>query len=420
VNRRRQLIIGVVCAAAILGNAASAQEQPVATPARQAALGFPAATDFRLGGDGKHTRLIIDLTRKIDVRAFTLADPFRVVVDLPQVTFQLPAGAGERGRGLVKAFRFGLVMPGGSRIVLDTSGPARIEKAFVLEATDSLPARLVVDLAAVDRETFMRAAAIDNRLPRVSEPSHKGDREVVANSDPRPLIVLDPGHGGIDTGTRSVNGELEKNLVLDFALMLREKLEHSGKYRVVMTRSDDTFIPLGERVRVARNRKAQLFISIHCDAIAKGDGDAQGATVYTLSENASDAEAARLAESENRADVIAGVDLSAEPGEIADILIDLAQRETRNFSHQFARTVVAELKTAARMHKHPLKSAGFRVLKAPDVASVLLELGYVSNRGDLKQLTSEAWRQRVGDALVQAVGGYFSSRLSAGAAAGAN
>ncbi|MGZ5853724.1 MAG: N-acetylmuramoyl-L-alanine amidase [Xanthobacteraceae bacterium] len=397
-----------------------AQERPVAPPAAQAAEGFPVATDFRLGGDAKHTRFIIDLSRKIDVRAFTLADPFRVVVDLPQVAFQLPPRAGEHGRGLVKAFRFGLVMSGGSRIVLDTSGPVRVEKAFVLDPADGLPARLVLDLASVDRETFMRAAAIDNRLPRVTETSHKGDREIIGIGDPRPVIVLDPGHGGIDTGTRSSGGELEKNIVLDFALMLREKLERSGKYRVVMTRSDDTFIALGDRVRLARNRKAQLFVSIHCDAIARGEGDAQGATVYTLSDNASDAEAARLADAENRADVIAGVDLSAEPGEIADILIDLAQRETRNFSHQFARTVVGELKTTARMHKHPLKSAGFRVLKAPDVPSVLLELGYVSNRGDLKQLTSETWRQRVGDALVQAIGGYFTARVSAGTRTGAN
>ena len=168
-------------------------------------------------------------------------------------------------------------------------------------------------------------------------------------------------------------------------------------------------------MRLARSRKAQLFISIHCDAIARGEGDAQGATIYTLSETASDAEAARLAEAENRADVIAGVDLSAEPDDIADILIDLAQRETRNFSAPFrARSSVGELKDTARMHKHPLKSAGFRVLKAPDVPSVLLELGYVSNRGDLKQLTSDVWRQRVGDALVQAVTAYFKARVAGG------
>ena len=336
------------------------------------------------------------------------------------MTFQLPARSGEHGRGLVKAFRFGLVMAGGSRIVLDTAGPVRVEKAFVLDAVDGQPARLVVDLAAVDRETFLRAAAIDNRLPRASEPSRKTDRDVAAAGDPRPVIVLDPGHGGIDTGTQASGGELEKAIVLDFTLMLRDKLERSGKYRVVMTRSDDTFVALADRVRLARARKAQLFISVHCDAIARGEGDAQGATVYTLSETASDTEAAKLAEAENRADVIAGVDLSAEPGDIADILIDLAQRETRNFSTHFARTVVAELKNSARMHKHPLKSAGFRVLKAPDVPSVLLELGYVSNRGDLKQLTSDVWRQRVGDAMVLAVDSFFRSRIADGARGGRN
>jgi N-acetylmuramoyl-L-alanine amidase len=411
---------GIVAAGLLPVSQALAQERPVAPAAAQAAQGFPVATDFRLGGDAKHTRFIVDLTRKIEVRAFTLADPFRVVVDLPQVIFQLPARAGEHGRGLVKAFRFGLVMAGGSRIVLDTAGPVRVEKAFVLDAADGQPARLVLDLATVDRETFLRAAAIDNRLPRAVEPPRKGDRNVAATGDPRPVIVLDPGHGGIDTGTRASGGELEKSIVLDFALMLRDKLERSGKYRVVMTRTDDTFVALADRVRLARGRKAQLFISIHCDAIARGDGDAQGATVYTLSETASDAEAARLAEAENRADVIAGVDLSVEPGDIADILIDLAQRETRNFSSQFARAVVGELKSAARMHKHPLKSAGFRVLKAPDVPSVLLELGYVSNRGDLKQLTSDGWRQRVGDAMAQAVYGYFSTRVSGGTQTGAN
>jgi N-acetylmuramoyl-L-alanine amidase len=183
-----------------------------------------------------------------------------------------------------------------------------------------------------------------------------------------------------------------------------------------MTRSDDTFVPLADRVRFARSRNAQLFISIHCDALARGEGDAQGATVYTLSDHASDAEAAKLADAENRADVISGVDLSAEPDDIAGILIDLAQRETRTFSQQFAKQLVNELKTAARMHKNPLKSAGFRVLKAPDVPSVLIELGYVSSRKDLKQLMSESWRTHVGDAIVKAVDGYFTTRLAGGTA----
>jgi N-acetylmuramoyl-L-alanine amidase len=183
-----------------------------------------------------------------------------------------------------------------------------------------------------------------------------------------------------------------------------------------MTRSDDSFVPLGDRVRFARSRNAELFISIHCDALARGEGEAEGATVYTLSENASDSQAARLADAENRADVISGVDLSVEPDDIAGILIDLAQRETKTFSLQFAKHVVKELGHAARMHKNPLKSAGFKVLRAPDVPSVLIELGYVSNRSDLKELMSESWRAHAGDAVVQAVNAYFTTRLAGGPA----
>jgi N-acetylmuramoyl-L-alanine amidase len=196
---------------------------------------------------------------------------------------------------------------------------------------------------------------------------------------------------------------------------LREKLEKAGKYRVEMTRSDDRFVPLAERVRFARTRQAALFISIHADALAKRDAEAHGATVYTLSETASDNEAAKLAEAENRADVIAGVDLTAEPDDVADILIDLAQRETKTFSVHFARTLVGQLKTAVRLHKHPLKSAGFRVLKASDVPSVLVELGYVSSAQDLKLLTSDAWRAKTTETIAQAVDTYFSTKI-AGAA----
>jgi N-acetylmuramoyl-L-alanine amidase len=394
-------VLGLMCAGVF-----AARAQPAA-----GAGDFPVASDVRVGGDAKQTRFVVDLSQKVEIHAFTLPDPYRVVIDLPQVAFQFPDRAGERGRGLVKAFRYGLVMAGGSRIVLDATGPVRVEKAFVLAASDSQPARLVLDLVPTTREAFLRAAAVDSRparpAARPSEPPPSGD--------PRPVVVLDPGHGGIDSGTRARDGsEAEKNLVLDFAVMLRDKLDKTGKYRVVLTRSDDTFVPLADRVRLARSRNAQLFISIHCDALARGDGDAQGATVYTLSDHATDAEAAKLADAENRADVISGVDLSVEPDDIAGILIDLAQRETRAFSQQLAKHVVTELKTAARMHKHPLKSAGFRVLRAPDVPSVLIELGYVSSRKDLKELMSENWRTRAGDAIVKAVDGYFTTRLAGG------
>jgi N-acetylmuramoyl-L-alanine amidase len=189
-----------------------------------------------------------------------------------------------------------------------------------------------------------------------------------------------------------------------------------------MTRTDDRFVPLGDRVRFARHEGAALFVSIHADALAaRGEADVRGATVYTLSDTASDSEAARLAEDENKADAIAGVDLSSEPEEVAGILVDLAQRETKNFSHHFARTVVGELKTAAKLHRNPLKSAGFKVLKAPDVPSVLIELGYVSNKQDLKLMTSDAWRTRTSEAVAQAVNAFFSTRLAgSGPARGAN
>jgi N-acetylmuramoyl-L-alanine amidase len=351
------------------------------------------------------------------LHAFTLADPYRVVVDIPEVTFQLPAKAGETGRGLIKAFRYGLMMPGGSRLVFDVTKPVRIDKAFVVDATDATPARMVLDLAPTDRDSFLKKIALENKLEPADVPP--SSEAVGKSGDSRPLVVLDPGHGGIDTGTKGPGGELEKDIVLDFALRLRDRIEKAGKYRVLMTRSDDTFIPLPDRVRVARNAGAALLVSIHADSLPKKEGDAQGATVYTLSETATDPEAERLAEQENRADVIAGVDLKDEPEDVAGILLDLAQRETKTFSVQFAHKLVDDLKGATRMHKTPLKSAGFRVLRAPDVPSVLIELGYVSNKDDLASLLSDSWRDRTADSVAHAIDGYFTTHI-AGTRAGAN
>lgn len=410
------MIVGILFGAYASLAIAAEKGATVRAPAASAEASV-IATDMRIGGDDKQTRFVVDLNRKIDLVAFTLADPYRVVVDLPQTTFTLPAKAGEQARGLVKAFRYGLIMQGGSRIVLDTKGPVRLEKAFVLDAAEGQPARLVLDLIATDRTSFMRNIALENR-PAHSTSIKPSEAPPKADGDVRPLIVLDPGHGGIDTGTKGSGGELEKDVVLAFAQTLREKLESSGKYRVAMTRADDTFIPLAERVRFARSRNAGLFISVHADALPRREGQAEGATVYTLSENASDAEAARLAEAENKADVIAGVDLTTEPDDVANILVDLAQRETKTFSMQFARTLVGELKVAARLHKHPLKSAGFKVLLAPDVPSVLLELGYMSTKDDLKQLTSVAWRVRTAQALAQAVDNFFTPRVAGTGAGG--
>ncbi|TAK49978.1 MAG: N-acetylmuramoyl-L-alanine amidase [Xanthobacteraceae bacterium] len=381
--------------------------------AESAADSFPVIRDARIAGDSKITRFVLDLDRRIDLNAFALANPYRLVIDLPQVTFQLAPKTGENGRGLIKVFRYGLVMTGGSRIVMDLTGPAKIDKAYVLDASADAPARLIVELSATSRAAFLQSLTVPARPSRAPAAAPSP----AAEGDARPVVVLDPGHGGIDTGTQGSHGETEKMMVLDFALALKDHLDKAGKYRVVMTRADDTFISLAERVRMARAANAALFISIHADALPRGEGDVQGASVYTLSDRASDAEAERLAEAENRADLIAGIDLSEEPSEVADILIDLAQRETRTFSSRFAKILVHEMKGVARMHKKPVKSAGFRVLRAPDVPSVLVELGYVSNKENLQDLMSNQWRMRTVASVAQAVDGFFASRLAASGAA---
>jgi N-acetylmuramoyl-L-alanine amidase len=433
-NHRILLGCGLLCAAALLcaktvgpsaaEGPATGSAVPTATlPVPATGLNFPVASDARLAGDARQTRFILDLDRAIPFRAFALADPYRVILDIPQVSFRLAAGTGAAGRGLIKAFRYGLVMPGGSRIVFDLTGPAKIAKSYVLEAANEQPPRLVIEFEEVDRTTFVQLLAPENRpelRPAIADANAavaRVDALAVAKpaqmADSRPLIVIDPGHGGVDNGTQAGGGDvMEKNLVLGFGLALRDRIEKSGKYRVVMTRTDDTFIPLNDRVKVARTQGAALFVSIHADALPRREGDAQGATIYTLSDKASDAEAERLAENENKSDAIGGVNLTDEPTEVADILIDLAQRETRTFSNRFARLLMGEMKNTARMHKHPLKSAGFRVLKAPDVPSVLVELGYVSNKGDLEHLVSENWRSKTVASMAQAIDAFFAKRLA--------
>ena len=416
----------LLCAAAFaclpLGKAAAVETQP---PKPASSVRIPVASEARLAGDGKQTRFILDLDQPVEVHAFALADPYRVVVDLPQLSFHLPQGIGGTGRGLIKAFRYGLVMPGGSRIVFDLTGPAKITNASVLQAVNGQPARLVLELEEVDRTTFVQSLAPESRpelrpaiadakdpaLP-VSSGLPKPETQAAQASPPdtRPIIVIDPGHGGPDNGTQW-DGASEKSIVLAFALALRDRIEKTGKYRVVMTRTDDTFIPLDDRVKFARGHTAALFVSIHADALPRHEGDAQGATIYTLSDRASDAAAEKLAEAENRADAIGGVNLTEEPTEVADILIDLAQRETRTFSNRFARLLMGEMKTVTRMHKNPLKSAGFRVLKAPDIPSVLVELGYVSNKDDLEHLQSDNWRTRTVGSVAHAVDMFFAKRL---------
>lgn len=416
----------IACAAASLCIAAHTAKAVEAQPPRPAvATAFPVASGVRIAGDDQRTRFILDLDRKIDVSASTLGDPYRVVLDLPQMTFNLPPGSGTAGRGLIRTFRYGLVTQGGSRVVFDLTGPAKVEKSYIIEAANDQPARLVVELSAVEKSAFkatpfdetktqLRAAVASGTGPAGLAPNAVGKASPSKPSDGRPVIVIDAGHGGVDNGTVAESGENEKDLVLDFAKALRDRIEKNGKYHVVMTRDDDTFVALGDRVKIARGQAASLFVSIHADALPKGEGDAQGATIYTLSDKASDSEAEKLAEAENKADAIAGINLTEEAPDVADILIDLTQRETRTFSNRFARTLADQMKAVARMHKHPLKSAGFKVLKAHDVPSVLIELGYVSNKEDLQHLVSESWRSKTVGSVAQAVDMFLGKRVVSG------
>ncbi|WP_245197402.1 N-acetylmuramoyl-L-alanine amidase [Labrys sp. LIt4] len=372
------------------------------------------ASDARLAGDDRRTRLIVDLhgsVSDLNFRVFVLPDPYRVVVDLPQIEFGMPPETGKHGRGVVSAYRFGLIAPGKSRIVLDLTEPVAVDKSFLLDALDDQPARLVIDLVKTDRAAFMRTAASQKSSDMSAHPQPPpSSPPLLPESQPgRPVVVVDPGHGGIDMGATSKSGEQEKTIVLEFAKRLADKINETGRYRAVLTRDGDTFISLAGRVQFARANRASLFISVHADTLHDPFG-VRGATIYTLSDRASDAESARYAEQENKADAIAGVDLASEPGDVADILIDLTRRETKSFSNGFAKVLIDQFQAAATLNKNPHRSAGFKVLTAPDIPSVLLELGYLSSRDDVKLLTSDDWRNRASDAVVTAIDAFFQQR----------
>ncbi|MEP4769686.1 MAG: N-acetylmuramoyl-L-alanine amidase [Roseibium sp.] len=368
----------------------------------------------RVAGDEDRTRFVLDLDQQIEPVISALPDPHRLVIDLPEVEFAVPEETGKVGRGLISDWRYGLFAPGKSRIVVDLTEPVKVDKTFFLPSIDDQPARLVVDLIKstdADFEAFIKSSR-PIRAALIQKGAGKSDRLIAPNNKKKPLILLDPGHGGIDSGAVGVAGALEKAIVLDFSSLLKSKLDDSGLYDVRLTRQDDTFIALGRRVEIGHELEADLFISIHADSVRVGRKMARGATVYTLSDKASDQLAGELAEIENMSDVIAGVELDEEPTEVTDILIDLARRETRSFSVYFAKTLVSELKSAVRLINNPHRSAGFRVLKAHDVPSVLVELGYLSNEHDEKLLISDEWRERMANAMSEAIHGFFRPRLA--------
>ncbi len=349
-----------------------------------------------------------------------VSGPDRIIVDLPEVAFRLDPTTGrlaDSGKtasasaSLVKSYRFGQFAPGRSRVVIDLARPAKILRAESVERPQGQ--RLEIDLAPVDASKFAEAAAEHARAVANTPalPQDAQSKPVLSESrksELQPLLVIDPGHGGVDVGAASKHGELEKAIVLEFAKTLKTKIEAQGRLRVQLTRGDDVFIALDDRVRFARQQGAALFMSIHADTL--GEPNVQGATVYTVAARASDAESARIAEKENFADQAAGLEQTASAEEIGDILFDLTRRETRALSRDFASTLVAKWRDAGSLNKNPNRSAGFVVLKAHDIPSVLLELGYLSSEKDLANLTSPQWREHAAQTTAEAIEAYFASR----------
>jgi N-acetylmuramoyl-L-alanine amidase len=389
---------------------------------------IPIASSARVEARGPVTRLVFTLDSPVSARAYVLAGPDRVVVDLSQVDFRIdpsvgraPAAATGPRRamaGAIESFRFGLIEPGKSRIVVDLARPVRVVEA-AMRPDGGGKSNFVLELADTQTEAFATAAAAPPLVPTAN-----ADAASVAVALPppsaaaEPMVVLDPGHGGIDTGALGPRGIEEKNVTLAFADTLAAILRSDGRVRVTLTRDSDVFVPLEKRVAIARKAAASLFMSIHADTI-KGAGSVAGATVYTLSDKASDREAARVAASENDADAAAGLTSvpSADEDEVKDILFDLTRRETRTYSNFFADSLMKTWSTAADLNHNPHRSARFVVLKAPDVPSVLLELGYLSSGKDVRSLTSASWRQQASVAAAKAIEAFFDARGTSAAAA---
>lgn len=411
IGRAQPTTVAAVPGAATAPTRVAVGERPVVALAPQ------------LSGDDAKVRFALDLDRPVPVSAFVLAEPYRVVVDLPEVVF--PAGTGGKpAAALVASWRAGLFMTGRSRIVFDTAGPTRVSGLAVVPRPGG-GARLELTVEAVTRAAFKAGALISASGPagdgaaRVDAPLAKADREPLRGSvagadDARRVIVLDPGHGGIDPGTRSpATGLVEKTVVLEFAKLFKQKLEATGHYTVHLTRDDDTFIPLAERVRIARRLHADVFVSVHADA--EYDHSVRGATVYTVADKGSDDKSEALAAKENASDAVAGVVPEDSVDEVADILLDLTRRETRLLNQTLAGAMVHGLGQVGKLVGGTgQRAAGFRVLKAYDVPSVLIEIGFITNKDDEAQMTSHAWRERMAAALVGAVDRYFADRVAGG------
>lgn len=376
------------------------------------------ATDARLIGNAKSTTFQLTLSEGLTVQAFTLANPYRVILDLPDLTFQLDPAVGQKGRGLVTAFRYGLFAEHKSRVVIDTTGPVKIASAIMTRVGSGNAVRLAVVLRPIDAASF--GAGTGATLPAESgsgaQRSPSENKETKHRTRGKPVVVIDPGHGGIDPGAIGINNVFEKTIVLAVAKQLEATLMKTGAYDVKLTRADDVFVSLDQRVQYSSEADADLFISLHADSIEgkKVAESIRGATIYTLSDQASDEQSRLMAEKENASDLIAGIasaDHSAND-QVKNILFDLLKRETSNFSADFSHVLAKRLGKTIAMSRIPRRSAGFRVLKQADAPSVLVELGYVSNQNDEQEMTTAAWQSKVAASIASAVQIYFSKRTA--------
>ncbi len=395
-------VLAVIAYLGVLGGWPARAQPPVVEATAASAL-----------ADGDLTVFSLTLSHGVQAQVFTVDNPYRVIVDLPDVTFKLPSGTGSEPAGLVKVFRYGLFAEHKARVVIEARGPVKIASAGMTRTGQGQAVVLKIALAATDEATFaagMGAApdAEETTLPVAPPP------EKAANA--KPVVLIDPGHGGIDPGAVGSGNVTEKSIVFAVAQQLESLLKAGNRYDVRMTRTRDVFVPLDKRVKMSAEFSADLFISLHADAIAElaYAENIRGATVYTLSERATDERSRLMAEKENASDLIAGLSGVNEDGgdQVKDILYDLLRRETLNFSADFSNLLVSRLSKSIAMSKDPQKSAAFKVLKQPHAPSVLIELGYMSNSRDQATMTTKAWQTKVAEAIGAAVDSYFNKRTA--------
>ena len=375
----------------------------------------PLVMGVRLGVHDDRTRFVVELSEPVAMRTFTLSNPNRVVIDMPSVKWHLDGPPRPGDYGAVRSYRYGTFRPGNSRFVIDLNQPVTVGEAMVLPPENGSGYRIVFDLFPTAQAKFDHTAGWPEDLKArntAAEQAALPKNPLPPQSRIKRVIVIDPGHGGPDPGTQSADGQYEKDLVLAEALQVQRVLLARG-YTVHMTRDSDVFVTLPQRRAIAQSWHADLMISIHANSAPNPGID--GLTVFTLSDKGSDAEARAVAKKENEADKTAGADLSGGNSDVTSILISMAQRDTMNKASRFAEAALQELRGVTDIVRNmPHRGAAFVVLKAPDVPSVLIELGFLTNPEEAKRMQTDAWRARVARAIAAAVDRQFAVTADAG------